>query len=74
MPTVMISETLTGESPRPLVTKRETNQPVAGATTPSTRKSANHSGSSWRTLKSQKMKEKIIAKAPCARLKTRVVV
>ncbi len=73
-PTVTTSETLTGPSPRPRVTNRCTNQPVPGATTPSTRNSESHSGIPWRWLKSQKMKAMTMPNAPWAMLNTRVVV
>ena len=72
-PTVTTSETETGPSPSPRVTKRWMNQPTPGATTKSTRKSASHSGIPCRTLKSQKTKDITMPSAPCAMLKTRVV-
>ena len=68
------SETLTGPSPRPRVTKRCTSQPVPGATTPSTRTSDSQIGMPCRWLKSQNVKAMTMPKAPWAMLKTRVVV
>ena len=63
-----------GASPSPRVMNLCTNQPVAGATTASTRNSDSHTGRSWRWLKSQKTNAITMPKAPCAMLNTRVVV
>ncbi len=73
-PTVTTSETLTGPSPRPRVTNRWMNQPMPGATTPSTRTSESHIGRPWRWLKSQNVKASTMPNAPWAMLNTRVVV
>ena len=67
------SETETGASPRPRVTKRWRNHPMPGATTKSTRKSASSVGMPCRTLKSQNTKDITMPSAPWAMLKTRVV-
>ena len=71
--TVTTSETDTGASPRSRATKRCRNQPIAGATTSSTRASASGVGIPWRTLKSQNTKDSSMPSAPWAMLNTRVV-
>jgi hypothetical protein len=50
------------------------NQPIAGATTPSTRNNDSNGGRPWRWLKSQKVNASTMPKAPWAMLNTRVVV
>ena len=71
--TVTTSDTLAGASPRPRATNRAMNQPIAGATTNSTRNSASRVGIPCRTLKSQKTNDSSIPNAPWAMLNTRVV-
>ncbi len=74
-PTVTTSATLTGPSPSPRVTKRCSSQPEPRAiTTSSTSTSDSHTGSPWRTLKSQNTNDITMPSAPWAMLKTRVVV
>ncbi len=53
---------------------RCTNMPVSGATTSSTSTSDSQIGRSWRWLKSQNTNAITMPNAPCAMLKTLVVV
>ena len=50
---VLSVATPTGASPSPRVTNRFTPYPTSGATTSSTRSRLSHTGSPWRSLKSQ---------------------